>query len=162
MIIKKILIDNFGVYGGKNEFDFETTKERTVILCGGTNGAGKTTLFESIMLCFYGKDFDDSLRQKEYNEKILRSLHRNPITKRIENNASITVEFDFAFDGKIQQYQVIRTWQNDNGKIREDMSVKKMNAEIEHYLELDMKLPKKRNRFTENKFEELDSVEKSE
>ena len=59
MIIDKIVITDFGVYGGVNEFDFSTSSENTVVLCGGTNGAGKTTLFESVMLCFYGKDYDD-------------------------------------------------------------------------------------------------------
>ena len=162
MIIKKIQINDFGVYGGKNEFDFNTTNDKTVILCGGTNGAGKTTLFESIMLCFYGKDFDDSIRQKEYTEKISRLFHKNLETKKIADEASITVEFEFAFDGKIQEYQVTRIWQNNEDKIREELSIKKLNSTSNQYQELGMKIPKKTNRFTENKFEELDSIEKSE
>lgn len=162
MIIKKIQINDFGVYGGKNEFDFNTTNDKTVILCGGTNGAGKTTLFESIMLCFYGKDFDDSIRQNEYTEKILRLFHKNLETKKIANVASITIEFEFAFDGKIQEYQVTRTWQNNEGKIHEELSIKKLNFTSNQYQELGMKIPKKTNRFTDNKFEELDSIEKSE
>ena len=56
MIINKISISDFGVYGGKNNFDFKTSSEKTVILCGAKNGAGKTTLFESIMLCLYGNN----------------------------------------------------------------------------------------------------------
>ena len=162
MIIKKIQINDFGVYGGKNEFDFNTTNDKTVILCGGTNGAGKTTLFESIMLCFYGKDFDDFIRQKEYTEKISRLFHKNLETKKIADAASITVEFEFAFDGKIQEYQVTRIWQNNEDKIHEELSIKKLNSTLNQYQELGMKIPKKTNRFTENKFEELDSIEKSE
>ena len=162
MIIKRIQINDFGVYGEKNEFDFNTTDEKTVILCGGTNGAGKTTLFESIMLCFYGKDFDDSLRQKEYTEKILRLFHKNLETKKIANTASIAVEFEFAFDGKIQEYQITRTWQNNEDKIQEELFIKKLNSTSNQYQELGMQIPKKTNRFTENRFEELDSIEKSE
>lgn len=162
MIIKKIQINDFGVYGGNNEFDFNTTPDKTVILCGGTNGAGKTTLFESIMLCFYGKDFDDSLRQKEYNEKILRLLHKNSETKKIADSASISLEFEFAFDGKIQEYQVTRAWKNNENKLYEELSIKKLNSELNQYQELDMKVPEKTNRFTDNRFEELDSIDKSE
>ncbi len=162
MIIKKICINDLGVYGGVNEFDFNTSGEKTVILCGGTNGAGKTTLFESMMLCFYGKDSDDSIRQREYNEKILRLLHRNQDTKETAENASISIEFEFAFDGKIQQYQVTRTWQKNEGKIQEDLSIKKLDLESNQHQELDMKVPKKTNRFTDSRFEELDSIEKSE
>ena len=162
MIIKKIQINDFGVYGGNNEFDFNTTSDKTVILCGGTNGAGKTTLFESIMLCFYGKDFDDSLRQKEYNEKILRLFHKNSETKKIADSASISLEFEFAFDGKIQEYQVTRTWKNNEDKLHEELSIKKLNSELNQYQELDMKVPEKTNRFTDNRFEDLDSIDKSE
>ena len=158
MIIKNISINSFGVYGGKNNFDFQTDSEKTVILCGGKNGAGKTTLFESVMLCFYGKDFDDSLRQKEYNEKILRSFHKN--SKGASQSASISVEFQFAFDGEIREYLVTRKWQNLDGKVVEDLSIKKMISGSK-FEELDISVPKKTNRFTDSRFEEIDSVEKS-
>ena len=161
MIIKKIHINDFGVYGNKNEFDFNTTGDKTIILCGGTNGAGKTTLFESIMLCLYGKNFDESIRQKDYDEKILRLFHRNLNQKITAETASIAIEFEFAFDGKVQEYKVTRVWQNNKGKICEDLSIKKMNLEAKQYQELDMKLPKRMNHFVLNKFAELDSIDKS-
>ena len=159
MIIKKISINNFGVYGGENEFNFETDSDKTVVLCGGKNGAGKTTLFESVMLCFYGKDFDDSLRQKEFNEKILRSFHKS--SKGASQSASISVGFQFAFDGEIREYLVTRQWENIDGKIAEDLSIKKLVSDSK-FEELDISVPKKTNRFTDSRFEEIDSVEKSE
>ena len=51
MLLTKIILNDFGVYRGRNEFDVQTTKDKPIILIGGTNGAGKTTLFESVMLC---------------------------------------------------------------------------------------------------------------
>ena len=158
MIIKNIFINNFGVYGGENHFNFETDSDKTVVLCGGKNGAGKTTLFESVMLCFYGKDFDDSLRQKEYNEKILRSFHKN--SDGASQSASISVEFQFAFDGEIREYLVTREWQNLEGKVSEDLSIKKMVSGSK-FEELNLSVPKKTSRFTDSRFEEIDSVEKS-
>jgi DNA sulfur modification protein DndD len=162
MIINKIFINDFGVYGGVNEFDFKTSKEKTVILCGGKNGAGKTTLFESIMLCFYGRDFDDAGLQKDYDNKILRSFHRNLDTKSSSKMASISIEFDIAFDGKVQEYKITRTWQNNNGKIDEDLSIQKLDSDSKEFKELDINVTRKKNRHTEMKFEEIDSIEKSE
>ncbi len=162
MIINKIFITNFGVYGGENTFDFKTSPGRTVILCGGKNGAGKTTLFESIMLCFYGKDFDDAGFEKQYNKKILRSFHRNLDTKSVSSTCSISIEFEIAFDGKIQEYKITRTWSNDDGKVNEDLSIQKSDSKSNEFKELGIVIPSKMNRHTASKFEEIDSVEKSE
>ena len=162
MIINKIFIRDFGVYGGENEFDFRTSSEKTVILCGGKNGAGKTTLFESIMLCFYGKDYDDLGLEKHYDKKILRSFHRNLDTKTTSPTSSISIEFEIAYDGKIQQYKITRTWQNNDGKIHEDLSIQKSDSQSNEFKELGMSIHSKKNRHTAAKFEEIDSIEKSE
>ncbi len=162
MIIDKIIINNFGVYGGKNEFNFKTTPEQTVILCGGTNGAGKTTLFESIMLCFYGKEAYEFTREKEYHTKILRSFHRNLGTKISANTASITIEFEFAIEGKIREYQITRSWENNNGKVNEELSIKKLDSGDEDFKKLDVTIKSKKSRWENEKFEEIDAVEKSE
>ena len=162
MIINKIIITDFGVYGGENEFDFRTTPEKTVILCGGKNGAGKTTLFESIMLCFYGKDYGDLDLEKHYEQKIMRSFHRNMERKISSSTSSISIEFEIAYDGKIQQYKITRTWQNKDGKIHEDLSIQKSDSQLNQFKELEIIIPSKNNRHTATKFEEIDSIEKSE
>ena len=162
MIIEKIVVTDFGVYGGVNEFDFSTSPEKTVVLCGGRNGAGKTTLFESIMLCFYGKDHDDAGLEKNYNQKILQSFHKNSRTSAACPTSSISIIFQIAFDGRIQRYQITRTWHNDNGKVSEDLSVQKSDPQLDKFRELDMSIPAKKNRYTESRFEEIDSIEKPE
>ena len=162
MIINKILITDFGVYGGENEFDFKTSPEKTVILCGGKNGAGKTTLFESIMLCFYGKDFDDAGLEKQYDKKILRSFHRNLDSKTVSPTSSISIEFEIAFDGKTQEYKITRTWSNNDGKVHEDLSIQKSDSKSNEFRELGVSIPSKKNRHTAARFEEIDSIEKSE
>jgi DNA sulfur modification protein DndD len=162
MIINKIFITDFGVYGGVNEFDFKTSPEKTVILCGGKNGAGKTTLFESIMLCFYGKDFDDDAREKEYNSKIIRSFHKNLKTNSISSESSIAIEFEISYEGKIQHYKITRSWQNNDGKINEDLSIQKSDPHSNQFQELQVKIPKIKSRFSGGRFEEIDSIDKSE
>jgi DNA sulfur modification protein DndD len=162
LIINKIIITDFGVYGGENEFDFKPSPEKTVILCGGKNGAGKTTLFESIMLCFYGKDFDGSGLEKQYEQKILRSFHRNLDTKSVSSTCSISIEFEIAFDGKNKEYKITRTWNKNGSKVNEDFSIQKYDSKSNEFKELGISIPTKKNRYTESKFQEIDSIEKSE
>lgn len=132
------------MYRGRNEFDFRTTKEKPIILIGGTNGAGKTTLFESVMLCLYGQNsFENKITQKQYHAKILRSIHRILGTKKAADAASVTVEFQFAHIGTIFEYKVIRMWQNNDDSIDETLTIKK-------------------RKFGEEKFSKLDSLEESE
>jgi DNA sulfur modification protein DndD len=132
------------VYRGRNEFDLRTTKDKPIILIGGTNGAGKTTLFESVMLCLYGQDsYENKITQKQYNSKILRSIHRILGTKKAADSASINVEFQFAHSGNIFEYKVMRMWENNDGTIDEKLTIKK-------------------RKFGEEKFSKLDSLEESE
>jgi len=71
MLLTKVTLNDFGVYRGRNEFNFKTSPEKPIILFGGTNGSGKTTLFESVMLCLYGQEsFEQKLSQKQYHEII--------------------------------------------------------------------------------------------
>jgi len=144
MLLTSVTLNDFGVYRGKNEFDLRTSKDKPIILIGGTNGAGKTTLFESVMLCLYGPNsFETKTTQKQYHTKILRSIHRYLGVKKSADEASIGVEFQFAHAGKVFEYQVFRRWQNNDGTIDEIFSVKKREP-------------------GEEKFSKLDSIEESE
>ena len=142
MLLTKVVLNDLGVYRGRNEFDFKTTQEKPVILIGGTNGAGKTTLFESVMLCLYGQDsFEEKKSKKEYQEIIGRSIHRYLGTKKSAEEASVVIEFQFSHEGKIDEFQVIRMWQNNDGRIDEKFTIKKQ--------------------ISEDKFAELDSIEEN-
>ena len=138
MLLTKVIINDFGVYRGRNEFNFQTEPGKPIILCGGTNGAGKTTLFESIMLCFYGQNsFEQKTSQKQYHDRILRKIHRYLGTKKSADETSIIIEFQFAHEGKIVEYQVMRMWQNNDGKIDETFTIKKKNPSDEKFVKLD-------------------------
>ena len=138
MLLTRVVLNDFGVYRGQNEFNFKTSKDKPIILIGGTNGAGKTTLFESVMLCLYGQNsFDDKKTQKQYHEIILRSIHRYLGTKKSADHASIIIEFQFAHEGKIDEYQVMRLWQNNDGKVEETFTIKMKNPSNEKFEKLD-------------------------
>jgi len=138
LLLTKVIINDFGVYRGRNEFNFQTEPDKPIILCGGTNGAGKTTLFESVMLCFYGQNsFEQKTSQKQYHDRILRKIHRYLGTKKSADETSIIIEFQFAHEGKIVEYQVIRMWQNNDGKIDEVFTIKKKNPSDKEFVKLD-------------------------
>jgi DNA sulfur modification protein DndD len=138
LLLTKVIINDFGVYRGRNEFDFQTKPDKPIILCGGTNGAGKTTLFESIMLCFYGQNsFEQKTSQKQYHDRILRKIHRYLGTKKAADEASVTIEFQFAHEEKIVEYPVMRMWQNNDGKIDERFTIKKKKPSDEKFVKLD-------------------------
>ena len=44
MILTKLALHNFGIYGGRHEIDLTIQKDKPIILFGALNGSGKTTL----------------------------------------------------------------------------------------------------------------------
>ena len=54
MKINSIILENFGSYEGRTEFNTREKYGKNIILIGGKNGAGKTTLFTAMRLCLYG------------------------------------------------------------------------------------------------------------
>jgi DNA sulfur modification protein DndD len=90
------------------------------------------------MLCFYGQNsFEQKTSQKQYHDRILRKIHRYLGTKKSADETSIIIEFQFAHEGKIVEYQVMRMWQNNDGKIDETFTIKKKNPSDEKFVKLD-------------------------
>ena len=132
MLFSKIILENYGVYKDRQVFDFTSSSEKPIILCGGTNGAGKTTLFNSIMLCLYGQDsFEKRTTKKDYEEFLKRKIHRYLGSKTVADFAAITIEFEYYHQGKVENYSVSRLWKNDDGKIIENFSIKKNGEKLD-------------------------------
>lgn len=111
MLITRIVLQDYGVYRGRNEFDLECTPEKPVILVGGTNGAGKTTLFESVTLCLYGMSaLGKKPSKKEYERFLAKKIHRYGGQTARADFASVTVQFRFYHAGVDTEYRVNRTW----------------------------------------------------
>ncbi len=138
MILTKVTLKDYGVYKGKNEFDLTCTEDRPIVLIGGTNGAGKTTLFESIMLCLYGMSIMDKKTTRKLYEKFLaKKIHRYMGGSAVADFASVIVQFKFFHDGRETEYLVDRTWRNDDGKIIEQLALKKRNSDQDNFENLD-------------------------
>lgn len=132
MMLTKVILKNYGVYKDEHTFDFSTTSEKPIVLCGGYNGAGKTSLFESILVCLYGSaSFEKRITKKEYEKFLLRKIHRYLGSKTCADFAQITVEFLFHHQSKTDTYSISRLWKNDDGSLYEQFLVKKNGKKIE-------------------------------
>ena len=71
MFIKKIILNNFRLYKGKNKIELSPTDDKNIIVVSGKNGFGKTTFLMSLVWCLYGKQMEkvDELYQKEIADK---------------------------------------------------------------------------------------------
>ena len=126
MIVTKVILQDYGVYQGRNEFDFTCTEKKPIVLIGGTNGAGKTTLFESIMLCLYGiSAMGKRSTKKVYNKFLAQKIHRYLKSATPADHASITVQFRFFHNGQETEYSVERSWRKEDGVVDEQLVVKK-------------------------------------
>jgi len=138
LLLTKVILQDYGVYQGKNEFDFTCAPTTPIVLIGGGNGAGKTTLFESIMLCFYGiSSLGKRITKKSYGEFLAKKIHRYLGSSTSADFASIIVEFKYFHDGNETHYQVERTWRKDDGKVVEELKIKKRLDSEEKFTSLD-------------------------
>ena len=129
MIIRRLTFTNFGVYGGRNEFELAPRADgqfnRPIVLFSGKNGAGKTTFVEGIRLCLHGSlALGDRVSQSDYEEHLLRRIHR-PFQegKTPPDSASIEIEFEFVRSGERHTYRVERSWHRTRKSVSEQVSI---------------------------------------
>ena len=56
MILKKLVLDNFRQYLGRQEIVFASQKQKNVTIIHGENGFGKTCFLNALLWGFYGAD----------------------------------------------------------------------------------------------------------
>lgn len=101
MYIKKIELNNFRIYYGKNIISLLPSADKNIIIVSGRNGSGKTTFLMSLVWCLYGKQMEkvDDLYEKEirdrgnYTKYISESLNRKA-REEGENEFSVSVTFN--------------------------------------------------------------------
>jgi DNA sulfur modification protein DndD len=129
MIIQKLVLTNFGVYGDRNEFNLAPRSDqqfdKPIVFFSGKNGAGKTTFVEAIRLCLHGSlALGDRVRQKDYDEHLLRRIHRPFQEGQVApDSASIELEFDFVRNGEQHRYRVERSWHKTPKSVSEQLSI---------------------------------------
>ncbi|MER7662057.1 DNA sulfur modification protein DndD [Streptomyces sp. NPDC096193] len=121
MLLRKITLEEFGAYRGKQSLDLTPKKNKPIILIGGLNGCGKTTLLDAIQLVLYGARARCSGRaNKPYETYLRESINRQADPSR---GSAITLEFTVTVDGREHYYRVIRNWRTSGKSVNEFLSV---------------------------------------
>ena len=118
MRIRRVVLENVGLYAGRNVFEF--TSEKPVILIGGMNGCGKTTFLESVMLALYGENssaFRKS-RFRSYSKYLESLIHAGEKSL----TSAVHLEFEIA-EQNHTVYSVRREWSFHTGKMVESVRV---------------------------------------
>lgn len=136
MILEQLTLNNFRIFEGEHDFDLSPRvkygKRRPIILFGGLNGAGKTTILNAVRLALYGRQ---SLRltasQKEYDQYLLDSINHN--AKETSNTSEIKLSFTYGHLGKLQRYQVRRSWVAKGKSVKESLVVSRDNDDLSSF-----------------------------
>lgn len=121
MIIETFIIENVGVYAGRQEANLTPLPGKPVILFGGLNGGGKTTILEGLQLCFYGPKARLASRgSTAYKDYLREAIHRGADQ---DEGAAITVRFSRIVEGETRQYEVRRSWRVGAKDLEESLQV---------------------------------------
>ena len=126
MIIKRLVLHNFGIYAGTNMFEFHG--EKPVVLIGGMNGRGKTTFLEAVLLSLYGLN---SFAYTEGKFSTYGQYLKSFVNKTDGTNLTY-VELEFTLTDS-ETYIVKRKWKGDMKRVHESITVK-LNGENNSFL----------------------------
>lgn len=118
MLIDKVILHDFGVFGGYTTINVTPPKKnKPIILFGGLNGTGKTTLLDAMKLSLYGPIAKCSNRSGlAYDEFLRRCINKNSQW----NEALVGLDFTHTTVGVQDKYSLRRSWKEINGKVIEN------------------------------------------
>lgn len=116
MILRELVLENFGPYRGRQVIDLTPNADeeevRPIILFGGMNGGGKTTFMDAIRLAFYGQRAQCSTRGNlSYSDFLSQAVNRHS-----ENKTRIELAFEEILDNQLVVFRITRTWQKGDNK----------------------------------------------
>ena len=122
MLLREIVLHNFGGYRGRHSVDVTPpSPDRPVILFGGLNGAGKTTLLDAMQLALYGKRARCAGRGNlGYDDYLLACINRSALAG---EGAALELCFDATFDGGTSTFRVHRSWEPSGNGVRDHLMV---------------------------------------
>ena len=128
MIIKKIILENYGLYAGEIEFDLaprsQDGQKRNIVLIGGKNGFGKTTFLNALRIALYGKAaLGKRVSQSEYEVFLRNQIHQNKDSHLKNNSSRLAVEFEYVALGKHKNYKIERSWKVEGKGIKEFLKI---------------------------------------
>lgn len=121
MILKQLVIRNYGVYHGTHIADLSPLEGKPVVLFGGLNGGGKTTLLDAFQLALYGSKARLSNRGRlGYTDYLRQCINRNA---RSGDWAELQLDFSKVLSGKMTHFTVTRSWREEANGVTEELSV---------------------------------------
>ena len=129
MHINSLMLNNFGLYAGRQTIDVSTVskkqKTKSIVLIGGKNGAGKTSFLEAIRLALYGKlALGERSSQSSYEAYLRSRVHTGP-SQLQATEASVELVFEYAESGTISTYKVSRSWVTSSESVSETLDISK-------------------------------------
>lgn len=118
MIIKELVLHNFGVYASTNTFKFNADKP--VALIGGMNGRGKTTFLDAVLLALYGSN-SFAYTESKYNSfgQYLKSFVNTS-----DGTKETFIELEFVMDSEeTEVYRIRRFWSGEKRRVYENIAV---------------------------------------
>lgn len=118
MIIRELVLHNFGIYASTNKFEFHAKKP--VVLIGGMNGRGKTTILEAVLLALYGSNSFAYMEShyKSYGQYLKSYVNRTDGTLK----TSIDLEFLMEAENN-ETYRIHREWDGSKKRLSETIHV---------------------------------------
>jgi DNA sulfur modification protein DndD len=129
VILKKLMLKDFGLFLGENNIDLEPRikygHKRPIVLFGGLNGAGKTTTLTAIRLALYGRQsIGRSVSNQAYHQYLMDSIHLPSNHNEKLLSSTICLEFSFGRQGRLSEYEIIRSWSVKNKSVLEQIEIK--------------------------------------
>ena len=137
MILHKLTLNNVGLFSKLQTIHLTPKRGKSLILIGGMNGTGKTTLLEAVRLCLYGRRaLGTRVSLNEYHEYLSNMIHRNPNSELSPDQASVSLEFEYARGSEKKRFCVKRSWQRHGrvDNVKEALTIyedNKLNTEFD-------------------------------
>ena len=131
MILRNVVLEDFGLYAGTTEIDLVPRNRQgdpcPIVLVGGKNGAGKTTLLEAVRLALYGRRaLGARVAQSDYEAYLRSRINRAAVAM----SAAVGLEFDYAEAGVVHRYRVRRVWSVRGKNLVETLLLEKDGATV--------------------------------
>ena len=131
MKINSIILENFGSYEGRTEFNTREEYGKNIILIGGKNGAGKTTLFTAMRLCLYGFMSMGYKSANAYYSRAIAKLINNSVKMTKPATASVVISISISNGHEMDEYVLDRSWTLDE-TVREEYHVQKNGIPLDN------------------------------
>ncbi len=122
MILDELVLENFGVFRGRNVLSLTPpSREKPLVVVGGLNGAGKTTLLDAVQLVLFGRRAPCFNSNGAGYDGYLRGL----IHRAVRPSKGATLELAFRHRGQSSEhrYRIRRHWRTRVRALQETVEI---------------------------------------